>query len=120
MAKAIINGQTIFGNVHLGSGAGGKETLFEGSSSTSQWSNPIVIERDCSAFDVLDLSAVQDSDISQLIRVADIPQNSSPSSISDYLQITTRVYIRLNDSGFLYLYVDSNYTLTVSKIVGYK
>lgn len=120
MAKAILNGQTIFGNVHLGEGGEGKEILFDGSSSTSQWNEPIVIERDCSSFDILDLSAVQDSDISQLIRVADIPQNSSPSSISDYLKIATKVYVRLNDSGYLYIYVDSNFTLTVTKLIGYK
>ena len=120
MAKAIINSREIFGNVYLGSGSGDKEILFDGSSSTSQWKEPIVIEGDCSSFDILDLSAVQDGDISQPIRVDDIPQNSSPSSISDYLKIATRVYVRLNDSGYLYIYVDSNFTLTVTKLIGYK
>lgn len=93
MAKAIINGQTIFGNVALGSGGGGAsfDTLASGekiSTTTPSGAYQTVTIEELSSYDLILIKLYDTVDSTDYIDYIAV----NPAIVSTYRDFTARLY----------------------------
>lgn len=120
MAKAILNGQEIFGNVHVG-GSSGKNIVFHGSSTTNKWAEPIEFTNvDIDDYEIVRFIFTDEGTSYDIpLVVSDMVISSNIGVDENYTQLSTNVYVYKSASGGIYVYVSTNKTLVLTDVIAY-
>ena len=123
MAKATINGQTIFGNVHLGEGGGASfDKVLEGGQISTTSSYATATFEDISDYEYVLLKfydTISDTDYAdyRYIKVSDI---GSGLEISPLPSLHTTIQVRLTTTSVAAVHYIGNYYNIYCDIVGFE
>lgn len=120
MAKAILNGNEIFGNVHIGGGSG-KNIVFHGSSTTNKWAEPIEFTNiDIDDYEIVRFMFTDEGTSYDIpLVVSNMVISSNIGIDENYNKLSTNVYVYKSASGGIYVYVSTNKTLVLTDVIAY-